>query len=735
MFSCLKSKALSNSINIIFCFSIILWLFSFRGFFLNKIMITSDAQAYYDHVKFYLLNITRGAYPLWEHFRQGGVPAEFFMRRIGSFNPLFFIVFVLYKIGLSFPSAYVTFLGLYYLTGMIGFYFLAKKVLRDSTAAFVAYLLLTFSALGTRIFDSYFNLVLIPMIWFFYFLIAFVERQEKCFLLGLTFTAMILFSTYIPFYFLTIFLLFLVCYVVFYFRNIKIIPRLLLQFSKKNKVFVCFCAFAVVLSLVPGIILQQSLGKEKAEVVLPRRHYNYEHTPSPGSSQLSVDIQTIIKWGIMEDIMYSVSFSDLRNFHLAIFYMPIFAYLIFLLGVFTRINKKLAYFFVFAFLVLILGAPHKVSFHNFIREHIFYFKYFRNLHFFLWLVLLPLFVLFLAEQFRLLINYKPSTNNERIISIAFLTLIHVGVASYLWARGDAIISSFLVVGLSFIFFALHFSGKLKAKRSTVLFILLILIAMQPLEVYHYLAKNSPKMYFVDPYGYGLANNFLSPLFGDASSTFGLEEEVQEEELPASFIAETAPSIYMGTVWYYKLVEKLRVATLHKYIENKILLYDRVEFVDDLDLDFERIGWAFERNQNLAFVSGDEYKMTIPTSHKEYSPHAQIVKFNSEQIKHLGFNGNYLKLKTNFDTDKFLVFNDGFHSEWQAFIDGQKVDLWRANIAFKGLWVPKGEHIVYFRYGALWRYVFNYFLVFLFLAVFIYLIVLTRRYVCTREHGI
>ena len=80
--------------------------------------------------------------------------------------------------------------------------------------------------------------------------------------------------------------------------------------------------------------------------------------------------------------------------------------------------------------------------------------------------------------------------------------------------------------------------------------------------------------------------------------------------------------------------------------------------------------------------------------------------------------NTLKVKTHFVSPKFLVYNDGFHSGWNALMDGKRVELERANIAFKGIWVPLGDHRVDFQYGKWWQYALNYFLLFIFYFVFI-----------------
>ena len=48
------------------------------------------------------------------------------------------------------------------------------------------------------------------------------------------------------------------------------------------------------------------------------------------------------------------------------------------------------------------------------------------------------------------------------------------------------------------------------------------------------------------------------------------------------------------------------------------------------------------------------------------------------------------LKTHLSRSQFLVINDNYNSDWHAFINGHQVRLLRANVSFKGLWVPSGE---------------------------------------------
>ena len=116
--------------------SFLVWGFLMRGFILNKSLLIGDAAAYYEHFKFYLDNISRGVYPMWESSREFGVPSEFFLRRIGSFNPLFYLILLFNVLGLSYLSSYLVFLTVYYFLGMLGFFLLAQRVLKDPITAF-----------------------------------------------------------------------------------------------------------------------------------------------------------------------------------------------------------------------------------------------------------------------------------------------------------------------------------------------------------------------------------------------------------------------------------------------------------------------------------------------------------------------------------------------------------------------------------------------------------------------
>ena len=50
-------------------------------------------------------------------------------------------------------------------------------------------------------------------------------------------------------------------------------------------------------------------------------------------------------------------------------------------------------------------------------------------------------------------------------------------------------------------------------------------------------------------------------------------------------------------------------------------------------------------------------------------------------------------------------------------DGRQAPLYRANVSFRGVWVPEGEHGVEFRFGARGQYVLKYFVMAVFYGMF------------------
>jgi len=190
--------------------------------------------------------------------------------------------------------------------------------------------------------------------------------------------------------------------------------------------------------------------------------------------------------------------------------------------------------------------------------------------------------------------------------------------------------------------------------------------------------------------------------------------------------QETPKVYPSNSWLQtRWIHLLRIQINSKIFENfsfpKLLAYDATKEYDDSWMDpydekdrtsqrarinLERVMHQF---QNTAFVpKGTPKEYLRFNRNKETSNQALIVTKDSDHLKKYQISSNTFKVRIHFPDEKFLVYNDSYHKDWHVFIDGQEAKLLRANIAFKGVWVPPGEHSVEFKFGQPWRFMLNYF---------------------------
>jgi hypothetical protein len=64
---------------------------------------------------------------------------------------------------------------------------------------------------------------------------------------------------------------------------------------------------------------------------------------------------------------------------------------------------------------------------------------------------------------------------------------------------------------------------------------------------------------------------------------------------------------------------------------------------------------------------------------------------------LSYTPNKVTISTNSNGNNLLLLTDSFYTGWNAYIDGKKVDVLRADYTFRAVGVPKGSHEVVFSY--------------------------------------
>ncbi|MCC6758976.1 MAG: hypothetical protein IT395_05070 [Candidatus Omnitrophica bacterium] len=670
--------------------TIIAWVFCFRVFLTREAPLISDAVSFYDHLKFYIDNISRGIYPLWDPLWSCGSPNEFFLRRIGPFNPFLLLIIIPYKLGLPYWAAFASFITFYFFLGMAGFYKLALEVLKDKRSALLAFVLLSFSSLGTRVFDSYIMMFMTPAIWFFYFLFVFDRTFQKYALGGMVFCTMLLMTTYIPFYFIVIVLTFGLFFVPVFPRESKSFVFGLMEFGRRNPFFFLLCVAAVAASCVPGLMFFKQAGQ--GTFAMPLRHFD-----AAAQNVLSVKSDVTTYWAIPEDLLFSLFYlEDLRLFNFAVFYVPLLCIIFWLMSLATPLNRKLVFMFMWAFFLFLMGSPYLVPLYDFLNQHIFFFKYFRNLHFFLWLVILPLFILFVVAQLKDFLGIVSMPAQRKKWIVCFIVLVHIVLAGFLVWRDSFNYSTWAVLALSFVTFVLLLWGRLSV--GFFYGFCFIVAAIEPMEAYQNLNNNVEKYLALSVY------DQFSPEFQytRGQKTILL---VNEKDLTHETNARNNP-LYFGTQWYNMLWDNVDFAVLKNYTFAKFVLYDRIESFDEEKQDLRTVERSWQSKLNVAYIAPGQIDTSLAGLVRPVgpdSPSPMAIEKDSEQFRVVRSDANMVKIRTNFSAEKFLVFNDGYYPGWHAYLNDKPVTLYRANVAFKGVVLPPGQQFVEFRFGQPWRY--------------------------------
>ena len=73
----------------------------------------------------------------------------------------------------------------------------------------------------------------------------------------------------------------------------------------------------------------------------------------------------------------------------------------------------------------------------------------------------------------------------------------------------------------------------------------------------------------------------------------------------------------------------------------------------------------------SFIMADSLPPNGLPAVKAQSDQAQIISQDSAEFKIIQFDVNFIKLRTNFSSAKFLVYNDSYHTSWKVFVNGKE----------------------------------------------------------------
>lgn len=656
-----------------------LWVFLMRDFVFGRIPVNMDTNTIYGVTKFYFNNLLNGVIPLWEPFVSLGRP--FYAIAICNlFNPVTQIIPLLKLAGINYANAFVIYMVMYFFIGCGGFYFLALELFKDRYMAYLAYLGLLFSSLGASMFTQMtFLEIVVPAIWFFYFLLSFARARKQASFLGLSFTTMVLISSYLPFYFMTVFLCFLLVFIFLYTKEVPRFFSNLYRFCLKQWRLTVFCFIGILLAAVP--LLAYKILDASGDVVAPGRHCQYtsaqecydrtmgrqggmSYDEITRSGTLGERLDTQYLFGHLDKITYG---SD------SFLFLPLWIYVVLGLSLFLRLKRLTVLLSLIAAFTGLIAAGNATHFFGFLYRHIFFFAYFRNL-FFLGAFLIPIVILLGVYQLQMLLNVRSrnakfSVPTKTKMIILWVIMAHALAFWFLKHFEGVPKVSYLTLGFSLAAWCIFYLGIFRFSTKIWTGIFAVLLILQPVWILHAYALSANEFASVLP------SMHVTPVFAwvrplkPAVNTSRIYQFVHYEDFWYDMSMTDAPPKVgfpqSTTRWTFDLSEHTPESVLANYAQFKIVLYD----------DSDPVGKP---------VSGPNRELSVAY-----------------------FDVNTLRLKTDFSKPKMVVYNDSYTTSWKAYLDGMPVELIRANAAFKGIKVPAGEHAIEFSYhppGGTWVYI-------------------------------
>jgi len=660
----------TQSLFLPFVCAFFLWCIAFHEFLLGQRLLMNDAVSYFQETFALTDTFLRGIFPVWTN-GYFGMPNDFFLLRLGAFNPFYLFMLALRVTGIPFLFVYLWSLAGYYFLGCYGFYRLCERLTGHRPASFAGFLLLYFSSLGTRIFDSFIILIFVPLMWFVFFLADFYRKPSRLNFLGMVFSAMILMSTYIPFYFLVIVLftcvLFLVVFPLRCLHGVKVFR----EFFRREKVLSLLGVVAVLAAMLPGLLFFQA--SRRGDYVMSHRHHKVET-----DNAVEVHFDTTKKWAILEDVAFSMDFKDLRTIRFAVLYIPVLAWVIFVLGLFARFNRRSLFYLLFIGGFLALGIPQDLPVYKFFYSHIPVFSYFRNLHFFLWWAILPAFILLLSDQLACFLRDNEQGRWKNPLQAAVATIFHACILVMVLRQNGWMAGTVISLAGSWFLALVYIFTAARGRPVVWGMCLLAVVAVQPLEVYHFLSRNTEAWNSAE-------------CFSHYTREFSYVRKLKGPEDP-----DAPLSYYVALQPVQTMVENLGNDVFIAYNSVKVRAYDDVEVLPAEKQDWDHIQDVLAHEGNRAFVFDwdEDNRLTAKGGQPLH------ITGLDQGLDVMRYDPNRIVMRSSFDQPKFIVINEAFHPGWRCTIDGKPARLYQANIAFRGIYVPAGRHVVAMRFSSL-----------------------------------
>jgi len=140
-----------------------------------------------------------------------------------------------------------------------------------------------------------------------------------------------------------------------------------------------------------------------------------------------------------------------------------------------------------------------------------------------------------------------------------------------------------------------------------------------------------------------------------------------------------PPVYRGAVSVYRV---------EPFVERAVMAYD-YQVLREKKLMLENVGSeSFDPREKVFFEKEPEFAAGKPElSQRGAFSDVDILEYYSDEVT----------IKANTDRAGFLVLLDTYFAGWQAFVNGKRTEIYRANYNFRAVVLDKGRSVVRFVY--------------------------------------
>ncbi|MBW6440452.1 YfhO family protein [Patescibacteria group bacterium] len=109
--------------------------------------------------------------------------------------------------------------------------------------------------------------------------------------------------------------------------------------------------------------------------------------------------------------------------------------------------------------------------------------------------------------------------------------------------------------------------------------------------------------------------------------------------------------------------------------------------------------------------------------KSYNLKSQRENSESDVLEIKQYSPNYIEVQSSSENENFMVLSDTYYKNWHAYVDGEETIIYPVNVAFRGIFVPDGNHRIVFKYSP---YRFNLLIIISIFTVFISVILFMKE---------